>query len=198
MEDSSDDLVKAREADMVSPFGGTPLRRTTLFLKPSLKPFENSARYLLPSTLFSEPISDLEKLPLQATFKGWSNSLEEWKTWEERLRYKHEHTWRKAWIHEAIKASTYQIHKSINLILGLAQKWYSKTNSFIFSWGEATITLEDIMECGGAVTRSFSISMACKVCVYLRSMDTSFWGRVAVSDTCQCPTLVRHRHDTYS
>ena len=33
--------------------------------------------------------------------------------------------------------------------------------------------------------------------INLRSMDTSFWRRVVVSDTCQCSIFVRHRHDTY-
>ncbi|XP_075669686.1 uncharacterized protein LOC142639378 [Castanea sativa] len=31
----------------------------------------------------------------------------------------------------------------------LAEKWCPKTNTFIFSWGEATVTLEDMMALGG-------------------------------------------------
>ncbi|KAH0906100.1 hypothetical protein HID58_037927 [Brassica napus] len=57
----------------------------------------------------------------------------------------HEPTWRKAVIFEAIKASTYNITKNPSLLLSVSQKWCPETNSFVFPWGEATITLEDVM-----------------------------------------------------
>ncbi|KAK0599509.1 hypothetical protein LWI29_005906 [Acer saccharum] len=66
----------------------------------------------------------------------------------------HEPTWKKAGIHEAILNSTYEIKRNSNLVLGLAEKWCSETKSFLFSWGEATITLEDLMIHGYSVMGS--------------------------------------------
>ncbi|KAL0696726.1 hypothetical protein Bca4012_063906 [Brassica carinata] len=57
----------------------------------------------------------------------------------------HEPTWRKAGIFEAIKASTFKIHKNPSLIQALVEKWCPETKSFVFPWGEATVTLEDVM-----------------------------------------------------
>ncbi|KAL0715249.1 hypothetical protein Bca4012_064571 [Brassica carinata] len=59
--------------------------------------------------------------------------------------FTHEPTWRKAGIFEAIKVSTYNITKNPSLLLSVSQNWYPETNSFVFPWGEATITLEDVM-----------------------------------------------------
>ncbi|XP_050217302.1 uncharacterized protein LOC126668128 [Mercurialis annua] len=63
----------------------------------------------------------------------------------------HEFTWRKAGIHEAILNSTYNIQKNSDLILGVAERWCPETKSFIFTWGEATITLEDLLISGYSV-----------------------------------------------
>lgn len=35
------------------------------------------------------------------------------------------------------------------MLLGLAEFWSPETNTFVFPWGEATITLEDVMVLGG-------------------------------------------------
>ncbi|KAK0599574.1 hypothetical protein LWI29_006517 [Acer saccharum] len=66
----------------------------------------------------------------------------------------HESTWKKAGIYEAILNSTYSIHRNHDLVLGLAEKWCPETKSFIFSWGEATITLEDMIISGYSVLGS--------------------------------------------
>ncbi|PKI67680.1 hypothetical protein CRG98_011893 [Punica granatum] len=59
---------------------------------------------------------------------------------------KHGATWKKAGILEAIRASTHDtLRKDRDLLLSLAQRWSPETNTFIFPWGEATITLEDVM-----------------------------------------------------
>lgn len=41
--------------------------------------------------------------------------------------------------------STCENQRNKDLILVLAEKWCRETNTFVFPWGEATITLEDIM-----------------------------------------------------
>ncbi|XP_068338922.1 uncharacterized protein [Pyrus communis] len=63
----------------------------------------------------------------------------------ENLGRSHHSTWKKAGIHEAIFSSTYQIKRQTDLVFGFAEKWSCETNTFIFPWGEATITLEDVM-----------------------------------------------------
>ena len=45
--------------------------------------------------------------------------------------------------------STYKIDKYPDLVLELGKKWCPETNTFVFIWGEATLTLEDTMLCGG-------------------------------------------------
>ena len=61
----------------------------------------------------------------------------------------HQVTWKKAVIYEAVLNSTYQIRRDNDLVFGFGERWCSETNTFIFRWGEATITLEDIMVLGG-------------------------------------------------
>ncbi|AAG29638.1 hypothetical protein [Arabidopsis thaliana] len=67
------------------------------------------------------------------------------KRWARKMSALHEPIWRKAGIFEAVNASTYKIHKNTDLVLGVAEKWSPDTKTFVFSWGEATITLEDVM-----------------------------------------------------
>ncbi|KAG2304955.1 hypothetical protein Bca52824_033606 [Brassica carinata] len=57
----------------------------------------------------------------------------------------HEPTWKKAGIFQAVTASTINICKESDLVLGIAEKWCPDTKTFVFPWGEATITLEDVM-----------------------------------------------------
>lgn len=57
----------------------------------------------------------------------------------------HKPTWIQAGIFEAVMASTKGISKDTDLLLGIAEKWCPDTNTFVFPWGEATITLEDVM-----------------------------------------------------
>lgn len=62
---------------------------------------------------------------------------------------KHRQTWEKAGIYEAIMGSTNKINKYPELVLELAKTWCPETSSFAFRFAETTITLEDIMLCGG-------------------------------------------------
>ncbi|GMY20109.1 serine/threonine-protein phosphatase 7 long form homolog [Fagus crenata] len=47
--------------------------------------------------------------------------------------------------------SKYSIPKHQDLVLGLSEKWYPQTNTFIFPWGEATVALEDMMALGATL-----------------------------------------------
>ncbi|KAM3395569.1 hypothetical protein P3S68_004575 [Capsicum galapagoense] len=42
-----------------------------------------------------------------------------------------------------------QIHLHNDLIIALVERWCMETNTFIFPWGESTVTLEDILLLGG-------------------------------------------------
>ena len=139
-------IFEEREELMVSPTGGNPTLRIAHFLKPSVSSIDE-----LPSPFLSaEPtISELENLPLKVHFKSWRRMDENWKMWVASLHSKYQSIWKESGIYEAIMCSKYSICRHQDLILGLAEKWCPKTNTFIFSWGEATVTLEDMMALGG-------------------------------------------------
>ncbi|XP_024159991.1 uncharacterized protein LOC112167236 [Rosa chinensis] len=148
MDRPPDTMVEEKEELMVSPTGGDPFHKIAHFLKP-----------IVPSSVFKFPNESFSSLPshfgprecpLEVEFPGWRIQLQEdWTAWVDRLASLHQSTWKKAGIYEAIFNSTYQIRRNTELIYGLAEKWCSETNSFIFAWGEATITLEDLMVMGG-------------------------------------------------
>ncbi|XP_051129982.1 uncharacterized protein LOC127250642 [Andrographis paniculata] len=46
-------------------------------------------------------------------------------------------------------SSTITIHRNKDLLFGFLEKWCETTNSFIFPWGEATLTLKDMAVLGG-------------------------------------------------
>ncbi|XP_040938086.1 uncharacterized protein [Gossypium hirsutum] len=60
---------------------------------------------------------------------------------------KYQALWEQVGICEAILSSRYHIKQHKELVLGIVEKWCLKTNTFVFPWGEATITLEDVMVC---------------------------------------------------
>ncbi|XP_019465359.1 PREDICTED: uncharacterized protein LOC109363553 [Lupinus angustifolius] len=152
--ESVDSIIEVREDVMVSPssVGNPTCTRTAYFIKPCIKQCSPChilppTHYMLSGTLNSSKYNH-SKLALDVRYNGWRHPYEEWKTWVQLMESKYEYLWVKAGIHQAIKASTYQIHKNHDLILGLARRWCSKTNTLVFPWGEATITLEDIKVCG--------------------------------------------------
>ncbi|XP_016556769.2 protein MAINTENANCE OF MERISTEMS-like [Capsicum annuum] len=61
----------------------------------------------------------------------------------------HHSVWKAAGVYDAIKGLVYNVHTDKHLIFGLAERWCCDTSTFVFPWGEATVTLEDIMILGG-------------------------------------------------
>ncbi|KAK0602357.1 hypothetical protein LWI29_032582 [Acer saccharum] len=152
----SDGFVVEREKLMVSASGdGEPTMRSVHFLQPTVTSIDGQV-FELPSAYFSSipPTFQPKNWPLKINFYGWKIPQKDWPKWVEKMASLHEPTWKKAGIHEAILNSTYEIRKNTDLVLGLAEKWCSETKSFIFSWGEATITLEDLMIHGYSVLGS--------------------------------------------
>ncbi|XP_042495192.1 uncharacterized protein LOC122074424 [Macadamia integrifolia] len=143
-------LTEEREEKMVSSSGGkNPTLRIGKFLRPCADSLGKAAP--LPHVpLLSETISqNLTKWPSEVLFKGCRPSQQKWKQWVDRLAKKHEPTWKKVGIYNAIMSSTYRIQIDRELVLGLSEFWCSETNTFVFPWGEATVTLEDMLILGG-------------------------------------------------
>ncbi|XP_031260169.1 uncharacterized protein LOC116118319 [Pistacia vera] len=148
--------VEVRQALMAPPTSdGIPTMKLAHFLKPTIKSskgpvFELPSHFLhhLPSTF--EP----KKWPLKVAYHGWRHPQTNWRRWVEKMASLHESTWEKVGIREAILNSVYQIKKNDDLVLGLAERWCPETKSFILSWGEVTITLEDMMIAGYSVLGS--------------------------------------------
>ncbi|KAL8093397.1 uncharacterized protein LOC141692934 [Apium graveolens] len=140
-------LVEERSVLMYPPSGGNPTLRNAHFLKPICSEHENHLPSLPSLVNYSKrTFQELKKYRLHSC-KGYLS--EKWKIWVHSLKPKYEETWKQAGIYEAILASTYKIPKHNELIIGLAERWCSETNTFVFPWGEVTITLEDVLFLGG-------------------------------------------------
>lgn len=140
-------LVEERQVVMHSPCGENPTLRNAHFLKPIFS--ENHDHFPPPpSSMFSsKPI--FEKLQNYDFHPYKAYPSQKWKKWVHSLKPKYQEIWKQAGIYEAILASTYKISRNKDLIMGLAERWCAETNTFVFPWGEVTITLEDVMILGG-------------------------------------------------
>ncbi|XP_022735556.1 uncharacterized protein LOC111288863 [Durio zibethinus] len=150
MEKQSETIVEEREEFMVSPTGGYPTRRKAHFLNPTAT--SNIGKVSeLPMDCFSpKPLTcDFKDLSEKVLFKGWKHPTEKWKRWVRNMHPKHQVLWKQVGIYEAVMSSMYDMKQHKELVLGIAEKWSLDTSTFIFPWGEATITLEDVMVCGG-------------------------------------------------
>ncbi|KAG2304954.1 hypothetical protein Bca52824_033605 [Brassica carinata] len=100
----------------------------------------------LPCQIRSETYPpDLKALSLSVSFNGWRAATSAFKSWAIKMSSLHRPTWRKAGIFDAVMASTKDFHKDTDLLVGIAERWCPDTNTFLFPWGEATVTLEDVM-----------------------------------------------------
>ncbi|CAL9218531.1 unnamed protein product [Arabidopsis halleri] len=136
----------------------------THFLKPYVTSTDGAVAEL-PHHRLCVSSSDLKDSFSKISFIGFRFPDGNFKSWAVKMEALHEPTWRKAGIFEAIKASIYKIHKNQSLILALVEKWCPETKSFVFPWGEATITLEDVM-----VLLGFSV-LGSPVCASLESSE---------------------------
>ncbi|WCJ32891.1 Aminotransferase-like plant mobile domain family protein [Euphorbia peplus] len=147
MENSLDTIVESRKELMMS-----PILRTAHFLKPCLSLNHQSISELPSLPVPSLPPNyDPENLPLTVNFHAWKCPSKDWKQWVQKMASLHAGTWKKSGIFEAILHSTYEFRINRDLILGVAERWLPDTNSFVFPWGEATVTLEDMLIAGYSV-----------------------------------------------
>jgi hypothetical protein len=100
---------------------------------------------------------------IPARFDGWPAaglSLVQgvWEQWVAKLRPLHEPLWRELGILEGILASTYPVQRgSEGALLQLVPFWSPETNTFVFPWGEATVTLEDVAVLAGLPLVGFPV-----------------------------------------
>ncbi|MBA0716528.1 hypothetical protein Golax_015352, partial [Gossypium laxum] len=145
-----DTIVEEREEHTVSPNDGHITIRKAHFLKPTATSSNKKVSELLQSCLSPKPfIYDLKDLSEKVLFKGWKCPTQKWETWVHNMHDKYQALWEQVGIYKAILSSRYHIKQHKALVLGIVEKWCLETNTFIFLWGEATITLEDIMVCRG-------------------------------------------------
>ncbi|KAL4395651.1 hypothetical protein HN51_000129 [Arachis hypogaea] len=156
-EESFDTVIEAREEFMVSPStGSNPTIRLAHFLKPTMSK--------TPSPRDSPPLPSnsnvRENVPCEVAFNGWLHPQQQWKTWVDLMKPKYEDVWVQAGIDKAIMASTFTINKNSEMLIVLAEKWCCETNTFIFPWGECTVTLEDMKLCGGYSVLGAPVSLS--------------------------------------
>ncbi|XP_056698312.1 uncharacterized protein [Spinacia oleracea] len=142
-------MIEERDQLMVSQNSNqTQTLRKAHFLKPTLDPI-NQTLPKPPSSLSLSSKPNINLLKRRVNFKGTTIPQKNWDTWVQNLQQTHENTWKKVGIFDAIRASTCCIVRDNELILGLAYNWCTETNTFVFQWGECSITLEDVMILGG-------------------------------------------------
>ncbi|KAK2441342.1 serine/threonine-protein phosphatase 7 long form protein [Trifolium repens] len=148
-----DTMMEVRDDFMLSPAGDSkPILRTAHFLKPIQNSIlgEPTLKFN-PFSSSSSSVFEQKELPLKIHFNGWRRPKERWVSWVDQLKLKYESLWKKVGIFEAIMStkSKCRILRNENLLYGVVEKWCSETNTFVFPFGEATITLEDVMVLGG-------------------------------------------------
>ncbi|XP_052148006.1 uncharacterized protein LOC127766881 [Oryza glaberrima] len=141
-------LVQEATARIFS--GGADASRTTVrlahFLLPRAGASHPPALPPLPPSDFGPVLDD----GLEVEFKGWApESPKLWRRWVAKLRPRHEPLWRKVGILDAVLATTCRVRRDEGALLQLAAFWCGETNTFVFPWGEATVTLEDVAVLGG-------------------------------------------------
>ncbi|CAM0954544.1 unnamed protein product [Alopecurus aequalis] len=125
----------------------------------------NPSHFIARSAHFLLPRADTTRLPvlpsparsggpvlddeLQMEFRGWPKSPILWTQWVAKVRARHEHLWRRLGIFDAIMSTTRLVRRDEGLLLQLLAFWSRDTSTFVFPWGEATVTLEDVAVLGG-------------------------------------------------
>ncbi|KAM7251309.1 hypothetical protein ACFE04_023192 [Oxalis oulophora] len=152
MEEAKEMIQEEREEFMVSNFG-KPVKRIAHFLTPTTNTIQNVSTNPNsnnpPSSKSNLEPQNLQQQQVTVIYNGWRKPPSKWKIWVHHLTPKFQSLWKEAGIYEAIMCSTLNIKKDYDLLLSLPQKWNPTTNTFVFPWGEATLTLEDVLILGG-------------------------------------------------
>ncbi|CAI8596559.1 unnamed protein product [Vicia faba] len=147
---ADDTMMEVREDLMLSPAADSkPTFRIAHFLKPISDSIHEQPFQLINPLSSPSSVSEPMEYPLTIHFHGWRRPQPKWSRWVDQLKLKYESLWKKVGIFEAIMSTRCRINKNQDLLYGVVEKWCCETNTFVFPFGEATITLEDIMVLGG-------------------------------------------------
>ncbi|XP_022717679.1 uncharacterized protein LOC111276135 [Durio zibethinus] len=146
-----------RDEKLVSPKGGKIIFGTARFLKPCVQTVAQAVTVPDTPLLFELFSENLKQLPENVDIKGWHIPQKRWEEWVDRMAGKYGALWKLTGICDAIMSSRYEIRCNKDLLLGLVEFWCPETNTFVFPWGEATVTLEDVMVLGGFSTLGESV-----------------------------------------
>lgn len=139
-------IVQVRQALMCPNGGRFEGLRTARFLNYTTTSIDDDV-FELPLDAFVSRPETLD--PDKFSFSGWGSPSVNWIEWVNTMAESNAVAWRKSGVYDAIMASRYQIKKQDDLMMALVEKWCIETNSFVFPWGEATVTLEDMIVLGG-------------------------------------------------
>ncbi|KAL6196344.1 hypothetical protein ACLB2K_031959 [Fragaria x ananassa] len=142
-------IYEEREEKLVSSKDSKQFRRLSRFLKPCAP---NSTKAVTPSNapLLSDVFPHtLQQWPSTVLFPGWKKPQKKWEEWIDRLAGKYCTIWTQAGICDSIMSSKFEVKFNKDLVLALAEYWSPESNTFVFEWGEATVTLEDVIVLGG-------------------------------------------------
>ncbi|WJX37748.1 hypothetical protein P8452_25482 [Trifolium repens] len=141
-------IMEVKEDSMTSLVGD---KEPTFRIAHFLKPIANSIHHEHELNLnhYSCSVFEPKEGSLKINFNGWRYPNTKWVKWVDQLKPKYESVWKKAGIFEAIMSTKSHIIKNQDLVYGVVEKWCCETNTFVFPFGEATITLEDVMVLGG-------------------------------------------------
>uniref|UniRef100_A0ACD5XY85 Uncharacterized protein n=1 Tax=Avena sativa TaxID=4498 RepID=A0ACD5XY85_AVESA len=148
-------LVQESTTHIVS--GGDPSRwitRAAHFLLPRGDGTCHPALPLPPSRDAGPVLAD----ELQMELSGWPGTSKQWRRWVVKLLPRHELLWREVGILGAVVATTGWVRRDEGLLLQLAPFWSGDTSTFVFPWGEATVTLEDVAVLGGLPLLGHSVA----------------------------------------
>ncbi|KAK6934429.1 Aminotransferase-like, plant mobile domain [Dillenia turbinata] len=142
-------ISETRLEKLISPKDGKPKTRIARFLNPCTEIVSQAVVVPNAPLLFEIFPESLHQWKSRVSFKGWKNPPRKWKDWVDKLAEKYALMWCQLGICDAILGSIYEVFPNHELVLGLSEFWCDETNTFVFSWGEATVTLEDVMILGG-------------------------------------------------
>ncbi|XP_034570541.1 uncharacterized protein [Setaria viridis] len=145
--------------------GEEPLvQESTVPVVPAADPSGRSVRLVYTLLPGAEPFARLPALPSPprdpgpvlarsgalAEFRGWPGGRSKlWRRWVDKLQPRHEVLWRDLGILDAILTTTYRVWRDEGALLQLAAFWSAATSTFVFPWGEATVTLQDVAALAG-------------------------------------------------
>ncbi|XVF77821.1 hypothetical protein PTKIN_Ptkin14bG0077500 [Pterospermum kingtungense] len=141
-----------KDENLTSPEDEKTIVRTARFLKPCVQTVSQAVTVSNAPLLFEMFSQNSKGWPEKVEIKGWHVPQKHWEEWVEKMAGKYSGLWKLTGICDAIMSSIYEMKCNKDLVLGLVEFWCPETNTFVFPWGEATVTLEDVMILGGFST----------------------------------------------